>query len=813
MKQTSATAPRLRWILAGLPLAAFTSFGQPTTAATPSTDSDEQVVQLSPFEVRTSSEEGYYTPEALGATRTRTELINLPINVTVFNENFINDIGARDLVDIVGFASGVSGAATSASDNAGGDTLGFNIRGQGGFVPNRNGVRRLRVVDPVTIQRVEVIKGPNSLLYGPASPGGGVNYITKRPVQRKLASSTVQVGSYEFYKATVDVNVPTSDKSLAVRFVGSYEDSQSWIDRLHKYQTVLYPSLTWWIRPETTLTVEWEQTKQDRDPPQSALPSHQWVDPDSIAAIVGKGWNARGPHDYNFTEMTALTIELQHKFNDHFNLRLNWSDVSWEDITKNSAPGTGLGSAFAVPALSATSTSPSAGGIAPPNWKLGGRTHSYSDRGSWDKYRQAELYNVFEVGGVKVQNLFGYQLAQEKFIQVLATTGPAADNVIWDVTNPATWNLSERFAPESPVRYASNTGFYARNTTNSGYYINQLSFWNDKLHTMAGIRIDSIRGDNLTNPTIGNTVDWNPKGGTTPPHVATEVYDRPKWPTKKSPQFGIVYKPLPRLSLFANYSKSIVNLYTTIARRPDGTQFTPVPGTGEGYDFGVKTDMLAGKISGVLSFFQLDEKDIIRQLAQISLPNVDNGAPFTPSEQSGVNRSQGIELDVSARPVKGLQVGVSYAYNYSWVLNDTSAFTYLNGGVVNGTKVETRTNHQLAYSARHRFSSYLRKDLPGFAIFSSTYFTANGTLVGDRPYTEAWYKKVTSVNDGGVLTEPGRLDAYMVFNFGVGGNLELARTKWNVSLMLRNAFDERYLSTRNYYGNPREVSFTARVAF
>lgn len=812
---TGSTArTRLRWFAASLPLLALSTFGQTTDASSAnSAKKDDETIILSPFVVRTESEEGYYSPEAVGATRTRTALIDLPINLTVFNENFINDIGARDLADIVSFASGVSAAPTNASDTAGGDTLGFNIRGQGAFVPNRNGVRRLRVVDTSTIQRVEVIKGPNSLLYGPASPGGGVNYITKRPVQRRIASTTVQVGSYEFYKATIDVNVPTPNKKLAVRFVGAYEDSQSWIERFHKYEKVLYPSLTWWIRPETTLTVEWEQTLQDRDAPQGSLPQHNWIDPDDMARIVGRSWNPRGPHDYHATEMTAFTAELHHKFNENFNLRLNWSDVSWEDFTKNSQAGTGVASLFAVPAI--TSTSPSAGGSAPPAAipTLGGRTHSYSDRGSWDKYRQVELYNTFEFVGVKVQNLFGYQLGQEKFIQVLATTGAPTDTTFWNIQDRSTWVLTERFAPGSRVNYGQGTGTWARNTMNSGYFINQLTFFDDKFHTMVGARLDKIKADGLGNPTVDNTTAYDPAGGTTPVQKSTLAYSNSELPSKFSPQAGILYKPMKGLSFFANYSRSIVNLYTTVARRSDGSFFTPIPGTGEGYDFGVKTDMFANKVSGVLSFFQVEEKDIVRQLAQVSLPNVDNGALFTPSEQSGVNRSQGVELDVTVRPAKGWQLGGGYAYNYSWVLTDTAAVAYLNGGASNGTKVETRTNHQLGFTSRHRFSGFLRKDLGAIGPFSNTYVTANGTIVGDRPYTEAWYKKVTSASDPGVMTKPYDLDGYMLFNFGVGGEFTLRHTKVNVSAMVKNAFDEDYLPNRNYWGNPREFLFTTRVNF
>ncbi len=814
MKSPSNLSARVRWLAAILPLAAWPAFAQ--TAATPmdaaNNPKEEDVLVLSPFVVSTSSEAGYYTPEAMGATRTRTALIDLPLNLTVFNENFINDIGARDLADIIAFASGVSQAPTPSSDVGGGDTLGANIRGQSAFVPNRNGVRRLRVVDPVTIQRVEVIKGPNSLLYGPAAPGGGINYLTKRPVQRKIATATIQAGSYDFYKGSFDVNVPAFDKSLAVRFVGSYEDSRSWIDRLHKTQEVLYPSLTWWIRPETTFTVEYEQTKQDRSPPQALLPQHNWLDPDDVARLVGRGWNMRGQHDYQRTEMTAFTAELQHKFSDNLNLRMNWSDVVWEDDVKNSAPGIGISNLFGTAAVG-SSTSPSAGGTSAPGnpMLLGGRAHGYTKRGSWDSYRQVELYNTFEVKGVKVQNLFGYQRGKEQFRQILATSGAAADSVRWNISDPSTWILSERFAETDPIFYSSGTGAVFQNKLSSGYLINQLALFDDRLRTLAGVRVDSIRGSAYSNPTIANTVRYGT--GAPPPPNPNVAWSYSKYPSKTSPQFGLLYKAAKGVSVFANYSTSLVNLYTTLARRPDGTEFTPVPGTGEGFDVGIKTDMFKGKVTGVVSIYRLEEQDIVRQLATVSLPHINNGAPFVPSEQSGINRSEGVDLDVVVRPQKGLQIGFGYAYNDSWVVSDTSAFTYLNGGASNGTKVETRTGHQLAYAAKHRFSAYFRKDLGAFGPFTNTYVTGSGSFVDDRPYIEAWYKKVASATDGGALVAPPLLDGYKVFNLGFGGEFKIQDARFNASVMVKNILDEDYLANRFVWGAPREFMFTLRMTF
>src|SRR5690606_28981408 len=128
---------------------------------------------------------------------------------------FIQDIGARDLLDVVVYSAGVSQGTGGGSDTSNGDTLGFTLRGQAGFVPYRNGFRRLRLVDPATIERVEVVKGPSSVLYGLAFPGGMVNYITKRPVLRDIFDVNLRIGSYDLYKAGFDYNVATDNKQLA----------------------------------------------------------------------------------------------------------------------------------------------------------------------------------------------------------------------------------------------------------------------------------------------------------------------------------------------------------------------------------------------------------------------------------------------------------------------------------------------------------------------------------------------------------------------------------------------------------------------
>jgi outer membrane receptor protein involved in Fe transport len=302
-----------------------------------------------------------------------------------------------------------------------------------------------------------------------------------------------------------------------------------------------------------------------------------------------------------------------------------------------------------------------------------------------------------------------------------------------------------------------------------------------KVHTLAGARLDKIKGDNYSNANTPN-----------PSQSYTE------YPSKVSPQFGVLYKPVEGLSFFANYSTSIVNLYTTIARNPDGTFFNPVPGSGKGYDFGVKTDMFMGKLSGVLSFYQLEEQDIIRQLPQVTVGN----ETFTPSQQTGINSSSGVELDVTYRPTKTTQIGLGYGYTYAYVESDTGA-----AAVINGVRMLTRENHQLAYSPRHLIGGNIRQDLPGFGPFKSTYLLGNGRWVDKRQHTEAWF-----AHNGG-LVPPWMIDAYALFNVGVGAQFDLGGAKCNASLMVKNVLDERYMASRFFFGAPRTIELTLRANF
>jgi len=161
----------------------------------------EKVYELPAFTISTTQDRGYRAGNSVSATRIDTPIKNLPFSVNAFTEDFISDIGARSLEDILNFAPGV----TNAAREFGVGTTKVNVRGFESD-PQRNGFPSAGYIDTATVARVEVVKGPASLLYGQIAPGGVVNYLSKRPGEKKSYAFDQSFGSYGYLRSTADLN-------------------------------------------------------------------------------------------------------------------------------------------------------------------------------------------------------------------------------------------------------------------------------------------------------------------------------------------------------------------------------------------------------------------------------------------------------------------------------------------------------------------------------------------------------------------------------------------------------------------------------
>src|SRR3954463_10613193 len=193
-------SPKLRHAFAvASALAALTVRAQSNNPSAQATASDD-VVKLSEFQVTTSADKGYRAGNSVSATRIDTPIKDLPFAISAFTQQFITDIGARDLFDVVQYAPGVT--SSGREFNAGNAV--YTIRGFDQS-PQHNGFVGEAYVDTATVERVEVVKGPASVLYGQVAPGGTVNYITKRAQPKPFTSVNLQAGNYDFFRGTIDV--------------------------------------------------------------------------------------------------------------------------------------------------------------------------------------------------------------------------------------------------------------------------------------------------------------------------------------------------------------------------------------------------------------------------------------------------------------------------------------------------------------------------------------------------------------------------------------------------------------------------------
>ncbi|PTY08408.1 hypothetical protein DB347_02160 [Opitutaceae bacterium EW11] len=218
-----------------------------TAASGPASESDQDMIVLSPFEVKGERDYGYLKTNAATATRIGMEIQRVPMNISVMSEDFIKDTGVSSITDVLRYtASGSpdSRFAMRVPGNSSTPQGNFTMRG---FTVNsllRNGIFRYTSYNLDNVDRVEIVKGPAAVFFGQGYPGGVINYITKKPVFEKESTSiSYAIDDNGGDKVVMDHNAPLSSKA-AFRVVGAWSDLRG--DRKGEFRDNfnLTPSLT-----------------------------------------------------------------------------------------------------------------------------------------------------------------------------------------------------------------------------------------------------------------------------------------------------------------------------------------------------------------------------------------------------------------------------------------------------------------------------------------------------------------------------------------------------------------------------------------
>ncbi|MEM9008884.1 MAG: TonB-dependent siderophore receptor [Cyanobacteria bacterium P01_F01_bin.86] len=636
----------------------------------------------------------YFVPNASTATRIDTSILDTPASIQVIPQQVLEDQQVTRLDEALNNVSGVTFGGTF-----GNTSLDFNVRGFD--APTlRDGFRELggfTGINPAiaNLERIEVLKGPASILYGEVQPGGVINLVTERPLAEPTYEVGVQVGNRGVFQPQLDLSGPlTTDGRLLYRLNASYRQDDGFTDFDQDIeQTFVAPVLSWQISDRTDLTFKAEYT-DERSPLDNGLVAFgNGVVDVPFDRIIGE------PDDFTDSELLRLGYELEHRFNDSWRLR-NGFEYSNRDLLDV--------------------------GLIPIDFdQTTGLVTRFLGRQNLDTENlslQTNVVGEFTTGSIGHTLLAGVDLNRTN----------DKDQTDFDFFTPFfldIFNPEYGFTPEigDNVPLAFNTFVQ---TDRLGVYLQDQIEFSDDLILLAGIRYDTVERTTENRPT-----DFDPSTSET-----TQNDDA--W----TPRVGLIYQPTDFLSLFASYSQSFTPSFGTTS---SGESLEPE--TGEGFEVGVKAELLDGNLLATLSYF-----DITRQ-------NVATPDPLDifSSVATGEQQSRGVELDVVGEIMPGWNVIASYAYIDADVTEDNV--------IPEGNRLFNTPEHSASLWTTYEIQT---GDLQGLG------FGLGFNFVGERE---------------GNLANDFELDDYFLTNAGIF----YRRDNWRFALNAKNLFDVDYIAASN----------------
>ncbi|WP_431484872.1 TonB-dependent siderophore receptor [Pseudomonas solani] len=205
--------------------------------------------------------DGYVATRSATGTKTDTPILEIPQAINVVTADQIETQGARNLTQALRYTPGL-GVNGFTDRNAIADEI--TSRGfaptplylDGAYLPYAGSLGGAPQIDPYTLERVEVLKGPSSVLYGQNQPGGVVNMVSKRPTTEQRSQVKFGLGSYHRVNGAFDTSGPIDEeKQFSYRLVGLAKKGNEQVAHTNNERLLLAPSLTWAPSEDTSLTL------------------------------------------------------------------------------------------------------------------------------------------------------------------------------------------------------------------------------------------------------------------------------------------------------------------------------------------------------------------------------------------------------------------------------------------------------------------------------------------------------------------------------------------------------------------------------
>jgi len=557
----------------------------------------------------TGEKEGYVAISSAGL-KTDTPLIDTPQTVSVVTREQLDDQALQDIGDILRYTPGASiGQGEGNRDQ-------ITIRGQNTtadfFVDGiRDDVQYFRPL--YNIERVEIHKGPNAMIFGRGGGGGIVNRVTKSPIaDRQFGEATASVDSFGAYFLSGDLNLAVDD-TAAFRINGLYEEFNNHRNFYDGRRFAVNPTFGAELDDQNRILLSYEYVDDDRavdrgNPAELRATGNSCSFADPCGPLTGYRDTFFGQPGTNRTTLQAHIVKLrvEHDFSDELMFSATTQYGDYDKLYRNIYPVDARSNDIRL--------TPSGNSVT---------LDGYVDTTDRENFiTQGNLLWTGDTGAFGHSLLLGYEIGQQQSANARRDILFAASNddlVVVPLTDP--------IAVPAFTFPVFNRSTFSNLKFLSLYVQDQISI-GDHFDIIGGVRFDRFDLDvnDIQSGLLLNRTD-----------------------EKFSPRFGAIYKPQENISIYASYAKSFLPR--------SGDQFltlTPntanlAPETFVNYEIGVKWDLTSG-LSLTTALFRLDRDD-----QAILLDNQGN------STLSG-SRTEGVEFQLVGKLTESWQINAGYSY-------------------------------------------------------------------------------------------------------------------------------------------------------
>ncbi|MDN3689527.1 TonB-dependent receptor [Cyclobacterium jeungdonense] len=594
------------------------------------------LIGLQTVEITGRREIGYDNKQTFSATKTASLIKDVPSTINFVTKELMLDQVAFTVNDVVKNVAGVNQFSFYNDISI----RGFRVQGQRNSGTLLNGMRTFtsfwkpQLVPH--IERVEVIKGPASALFGNASPGGSINRVTKKPLAESRKSISTTVGSFNTLRTLADfTGTMSEDEKLLYRLNIGFENTDGFRDLQFSRNLVIAPSFAFLPSDNTSLNFDivYQDSKGRLDRGQAAFGNR-----DLFSTPITTSLSAI--NDYLDETTINATVSLRHQFSQVISFNSSYQLSSYnEDLlehrTSNRFASLGDGSFDET--------------------KVAMRV--FIRKRSWNNNSLNNYLNVdYKLGGIGNTLLVGHDYFRQEQLpggsQLEARSYLLQNGSATNVYNPAN---AANYVLDADGNPATNVAHFDLNSPTSNgmrdmskYVYDQRTF-NQFLQQSHGIYIQNQSEIGPLKVLLGLRQEY---------FTDYLNYNSPDEATVDQqavlPRIGLVYSIHPTTNLYGTWVQGYQPQTAADFINPEaGGPFDPL--TSEMVEFGSKSELFNNRLSATLSFYQIVERG--------GLYNAND--PNNPERliQLGEEESKGVELNVSGNILPSWSVVAGYAFN------------------------------------------------------------------------------------------------------------------------------------------------------